>query len=590
MLRKMIPAIAATLLAAVSCQKSDSPASGVFKVNATIADPVASRVSYDVGEISVKPSWSEGDEIFGYDSEGKTFTFTVTEVNKQGGAVIDAGAYAPQAGTRLYAVYYPGKGVEDIIGEEIEVDLSSQTGKLDESSPLIMCATGSVVSEGDGTQVSLNFHNQTAIVGMKQFKVDPGTQVTGLTLHGVITKGKITSGSGGFGFIPDEETAKSEILFSPALLADAAGVVSVPQYFIVAPQRDAEIIVYAESSSNTFVNLTDISTFDIVAGNYYYMTKKMGEGKVEVPELGMVFPSVAKAISTIENTDTPCTIRLLADCPEDTLTLSRPAKTTIDLNGHTFLTSITISGKVEINDSSPEGSGGMGLPTVKSSDGDVYGRNIFLTAGSELTINGGTFKGRTSSPSSYDHIQIINCSGTSSERVKVTVNKANFIGRSQAGIMLVTQADVVINDGDFQSSGTYGRNFRIRAGGKVTINGGTYYSDVTNVIQFSSNADSNSSATVTGGKLSSNGVLFNFGSSKNVKLTVSGGNMATPDGVEIFGGSYLSNGTKTVTGGKFTADCQSTVPAASGYKWQKMASSDTKTIPGYTLTHEVVKN
>lgn len=589
MFRKMIPAIAATFLAVISCQKSDFRATGSLSVTATIAQSCQSRVSYEMDGNVIKPAWNKGDEIFGYDSQGNSFTFTVTDVNKQGSAVIDAGGYTPEAGTKLYAVYYPGKGVGDIIGEEIEVDLSSQTGKLDATSPLIMCATGSVVSDGSKSSVSLNFYNQTAIVGVKQFKVDAGASVTGLSLNGVIGKGRIARGTDGFSFIPDGEISKINIQFSPALASDAAGVVDRPQYFIVAPQEDAEVILYARSASETFVNQTDIATFNITAGNYYYMTKKMGEGKVEVPELGMVFPSVTKAVSRIENTGSPCTIRLIADCQDDTLTLNCPAKVTIDLNGHTLETSMTISGKVEINDSS-NGAGKMLITQAKSDDGDVYGRNIFLTAGSELTINGGTFTGRTSSPSSYDHIQIINCNGTSSERVKVTVNKANFIGRSQAGIMLVTQADVVVNDGDFNSAGTYGRNFRVRAGGKVTINGGTYYSDVTNVIQFSSNADSNSSATVTGGKLSSNGVLFNFGSSKNVKLTVSGGNMATPGGVEIFGGSYLSNGTKTVTGGKFTADCQSTVPAASGYSWKKLSTPDTQTIPGHTLTHQVVKN
>lgn len=589
MFRKLIPAVAAIFFAVISCQKSDFRGASSFSVTATIAESPQSRVSYDTDGNIIKPAWNTDDEIFGYDSKGNTFSFTVTEVNKQGSAIIDAGAYNPEAGTKLYAVYYPGKGAGDIIGEEIEVDLSSQTGKLDASSPLIMCATGSVVSDGNKTSVSLNFYNQTAIVGVQQFKVDPGASVTGLTLHGVVVTGKITIGSEGFGLVPDEETSNLEIPFSPALVADAAGVVSEPQYFIVAPQKGADLILYARSASQTYVNQSDIASFDIAAGNYYYMTKKMGEGKVEVPELGMVFPSVEKAISQIENVGSSCTIRLLGDCAEDTLTLIRGAKTIIDLNGHTLLTAITISGKVDINDSS-DGSGQMGLPTSKSPDGDVYGRNIFLTAGSELTINGGTFTGRTSSPSSYDHIQIINCDGTSSDRVKLTVNKANFIGRSQAGIMLVTQADVVINDGDFQSSGTYGRNFRIRAGGKVSIKGGTYYSDKTNVVQFSTNADTNSSFTVTGGELSSNGVLFNFGSTKNVKVTVSGGNMATPSGVDVFGGSNVSVATKTIKGGRYSADCSSTAPAASGYSWQKLSTPDTETIPGYTLTYQVVKN
>ena len=589
MFRKMIPAMAALFVAAVSCQKSQPVDNGVLRVTATIEKSAISRVSYETEGTSVKPSWDIDDEIFGYDSNGGTFTFTVTGIGENGSAIIDPGAYSPKPGTNLYAVYYPGKGVGDLDEGEIRVDLSSQTGTLDTSSPLIMCATGSVVNGAGGPEVSLKFYNQMAIVGVKQFKVKPGDAIASLTLKGVQPRGAVRKGSSGFGFVPDEGASQAAINFKQPLKADGSGLVDEPQYFVVAPQRDAEILLYANGSSETYVNLTDISTFDIVAGNYYYMSKKMGEGKVEIPELGTEFPSVAKAISAIEKSISTCTIRLLGDCAEDTLTLNRPAKTIIDLNGHTLLTSITISGKAEICDSS-DGSGQMGLPTSKSPDGDIYGRNISLTAGSELTINGGTFTGRTVSPSSYDWIQIINCNGSSSSRVKLTINKGNFIGKSQAGAVLVTQADAVVNDGDFNSSGTYGRNFRIRAGGILTLNGGTYYSDNTNVIQYSSNADANASVTVTGGKLSSNGALFNFGSSNKVKLTVSGGNMATPSGTEIFGGGNVSVAAKTIKGGRYSADCSSAAPAASGYKWQKMASPDTKTIPGYTLAYEVVKN
>lgn len=588
MFRKMIFATVALVAAAVSCRKAETVGSGVLRVTATIEKAVSSRVSYEVEETSVKPSWDMNDEIFGYDSNGGTFTFTVTGIGETGSAIIDSGAYSPKTGTTLYAVYCPGKSAGDMEDGEIRVDLFSQTGVLDSSSPLIMCATGTVVDGGNGPEVSLKFHNQMAIVGVKQFKVKPGDAITCLTLNGVQPKGAIKRGASGFGFVPDEGAAQTVITFRHPLKADGSGLVDEPQYFIVAPQSEAEILLYAKGSSEMYVNLTDISTFDIVAGNYYYMSKKMG-ANVEIPELGMVFPSVAKAISAAEKSISACTIKLLADCAEDTLTLNCPAKTTIDLNGHTLLTSITISGKAEICDSS-DGNGQMGLPTSKSPDEDIYGRNIFLSAGSELTINGGTFTGRTTSPSSYNHIQIINCNGTSSNRVKLTINKGNFIGKSQAGVVLVTQADVIVNDGDFNSSGTYGRNFRIRAGGKITLKGGTYYSDKTNVIQYSSDADANSSVTVTGGNLSSNGALFNFGSSDKVKLTISGGNMATPSGVDIFGGSKVSVATKTIKGGRYSADCSSAAAAASGYKWQKMASSDTKTIPGYTLAYEVVKN
>ncbi len=595
----LFAAIALTV-AAVSCSKdvvpvAGEPASGLsprLVVTATVEGAAADgpRVTYNVGN-SIVPSWTVGDKVIGFDDLGNKFTFTVSSVDGVGKAEMDVGDYIPGSAGVLYAVYAPGKSESDIVDGSISVDLSSQSGVLGKNTPLIMCARGSISLKGGTPTVDLKFHNQTAVVGLKEFKVDPDATITGISLSGVVTKGTICINPAGFSLVPDNITASAGITFSPGVKASPSGIISKASYFVVLPCSSVNMMLYAHSADKKFVNLTDIDCQSIVGGRYYYMTKKMGEGTVEIPELGMTFPSLEKAFSEISRRGGGYTVRLLDDCAEDTLTLVSPsAKTTLDLNGCTLTTSITINGKAEIKDGSATGSGRMEIPYSISADGDIYGCNIDLKAGTELEISGGSFTGRVAtSPTSFDWIRVIKCDGTSGNRVKLTINNGSFYCKSQAGIVSATYADVTVEGGNFVTEGKYGRSFRIRAGGNFTIKGGSF-STLTSIVQYSS--ATGTKMTIDGGKfvvkpdaVDGEKRIFNIAYAGG--LDINGGCFATPDDVDIFSGSKLSSATVSLKGGKYTSDCSAVVAATPGYEWKTMGSPDSSTIPGYTLKYEV---
>ena len=337
------------VVALASCQKANetgiAPEQSSLKVTAVIADN-ATKVDYDVIDNIVTPKWVEGDEIFGYDGTG-TFTFTVTAVDDSGVATFKAGDYTPTDGTTLHAVYYPGKDADDFTSGELAVDLTSQNGVLDGTAPAIMCATATV----QGGEVSFKFLNQTAIIGVKKFQTNPNELINTFKASGLVATGTIKVVGEALALVPDTTPADMTIACNYA--ADATtGMYENPVYFIAMPTESAAIDIKATSSKGTegiYSTPTAVNA-NILAGNYYYMSKKLASEHVarysnDGGTTWTYTESLADAISGIatKKAKTNGKVELLKDVAQNEKITISLKNFSFDGNGHT-ITAASLTG------------------------------------------------------------------------------------------------------------------------------------------------------------------------------------------------------------------------------------------------------
>ena len=261
--------ILALLLCVVSCQISN--VDGVltddgFKVTAVIDNSDATRVSYAVDNeaFTITPTWSVGDKIIGIDDKDQKFTFTVESVS-DGVATLNAGTYTGADAHQLFAFYAPGVTESDIQPGSLNVPLDTQDGTLNNETPVVMSASAEVTGSG----VVLNFVKQTAIVGLKKFKLPKEATITSMDLNGVSTSLAFTWNYEGLK-VASGETGSINLKGNWA--ADAEGVCTTPVYFSVAPQKNAQVSINMSTGTEQFVNVTAISNLTIEAGYYYLLS------------------------------------------------------------------------------------------------------------------------------------------------------------------------------------------------------------------------------------------------------------------------------------------------------------------------------
>lgn len=302
---------------------------------------------------------------------------------------------------------------------------------------------------------------------------------------------------------------------------------------------------------------------------------------------GGSYASLNSAFEAAGNSTSDCCIRLYGDCAEDTLTLNNTfGKTvTLDLNGCTVTTAMSVGGKVVIRDGSSSKCGKLAIPAAKPEGRAYYGVNIGLLPGCDLTVESGAIEGRLGSPASYDWISVFKSYGTSGNRVKLTISGGDFFTKSQSGIFCGPYADVSVTGGNFAADGSYGRGFRLYAGTHLTVSGGTFMTK-SQMVLFSSGSN-NPSVEINGGTFASyNQNLISFGAKGAV--TINAGSFAVQKDMALFAGTYMDSSTKKICGGRFSADFSSSFPAYSGYEW-KSIPEDSSTVPGFTLVSEVKK-
>ncbi|MBO4571670.1 MAG: hypothetical protein J5699_07075 [Bacteroidales bacterium] len=357
-----IISVLAMIVATASCQRVDidnnaEVSSTPLKVKAYIDGKIETRMTYTADNTAntITPAWQGGEAIIGFDDLGQKFTFTVTRADSESEAELSTTGYVPGSATTVYAIFYPGKTVDDFTADgdiwKLPVDLASQGGVLNANLPAIMCATGTIANN----EVELHFTNQTAIIGVKKFQlngVSAVTEVTGLTLNGVITEGtfEVDQTTGNLVLTPG--TTTGHINATGSWNTDAAGICEEAVYFAAMPTDDANLMLNATVGTTTYANVSNIPQSTIAAGNYYYMSKKLGGAVADVD--GIAYPSIDTAWTVANAATAPCTVTLLDDCTSARmLSLNSAASgtgaVTLDLNGQTLTVTPTGTKGIEID-------------------------------------------------------------------------------------------------------------------------------------------------------------------------------------------------------------------------------------------------
>ncbi len=378
--------ILALLLCVVSCQISGID-NGVlndgFKVTAVIDNSSATRVSYAVDNTAytITPTWSVGDKIIGFDDQGVTFNFTVASLDGDK-AVLNVADYVPGTATKLYAIYAPGYDKANFSEGTLTVSLNPQTGELNDESLVYMSATAAI----ENGSVCLSFKKETAILGLKKFKlpVAAATTITSMDIIGVPAEGVFSVKEGALVFEP--ATTVGSVSLKGNWTTDAEGVCETPIYISVAPKAAADVVINMSTGSEHFVNVTSVSALDIEAGYYYHMSKVLADPAVQIGDI--YFSSLEEAFayaSTIGGT--PLTIKLLKDCAPAKAPVLENAEGvyTLDLNGKTISTtaSTVLTSKncaLTLTDSSTDDPAAWGTITTAAANTTKY----------VLTINGGS--------------------------------------------------------------------------------------------------------------------------------------------------------------------------------------------------------
>ena len=518
-MKKIVSIIAMTLLLSgvYSCQDNGIDSGQALQqtklnITATFASSPMTRVTYDVDNTSephsITPAWTKTtDKIFGFDDLGQTFTFTVVSVDGNGVATFDDGGYVPGAAKTAYAIYAPGKTVADFAGEgtsrTLSVNLSTQSGELDDMTPVLMCATGDI----DAGNVTFTFENQTAIIGVTKFKLDApaSTSLSTLILDGAVTTGHF--GVSGSAMTLTAET-KGAVTASGTWTTDADSLCATPIYFAVLPTAGANLVLNGvDASSNNYANLSAIASTNIEAGNYYYMAKKLNGPVADVN--GVKYATIEEAFAAANRSDEDVTVTLLENCEA--------------------------SESLIVNTEGAAGSGAITLDLASYILTGVTSANSISITGREFTVTGSTGKLTTSSTSKFT----LNADASST----VTIAGGTIESTGYSAVGCLSGSTVEVTGGTITSTARRGIQMN---GGSVTILDGMISSTCTTATSAKPQAaifQTGGSLDIKGGTITAtqNYCAGVWCSGKNPVLTMSDGI------INGYWGIFQNNGANSIT-------------------------------------------
>ena len=533
--------IAAVLISMTACEHENlAPDGGLnpdFKVTATI-EPIenTTRVGYTVDntENTVTPEWQVDDQIFGFDSEGNTFTYRVSAVDDgtKEATLALVGEYTPGTASKAYAIYYPGKTVSNFEGSgtalTLAVDLSAQSGALNTSSPVLMCATADITPGG----INFSFQNQTAIIGVKAFQLPEAATITSMDLNGVITTGSFSVVEGVLKLTPKGSPTKVTATGNWTT-ADDGGLQKVKTgvYFASLPTTGANLVLNASSSTKEYANVTAIASTDLVAGNYYYMSKILAGSVAEIS--AVKYATIDEAFAVANRATSNVTITLLADClASGSLSLNDTGSgaVTLDMNGKdlTMPNQICVSGRtLTITDSS------SGLLAEQGTIDFTYtgGYALYVESSGTLNFQGGTLQNNHTSQALYSTSSIVNMTGGKvlAQKYAAVYSTGMFTISGNAIIESLTSTAIYNDGGTLSVEG----NARLTAGGNYGVN----TNGAKGISYIRGNAVVNS--------VSGNAIYAQGGSTVEISGTPSG---YSESGATI----YAANGTINIKGGNFS--------------------------------------
>lgn len=261
-----------------SCQKElaggQEPAGNKpFTITASIADS-GTKVSYaEDGDNNLTPSWEVNDVIIGFDGDGNTYGYSVTEVNtetkKATLAIITEGDNVgsitenPANGTKMYMFYAPGKTPANISDKSLTVSLASQA---EDVVPALMMASATVADNS----LSLEFENKTAIIGVKTPTMTAaGKAYTSLALSGTGINTEVVFSLSGETLQAAYQTAgtitKTLDFTSDASTKQGPDVI----YIVACPLASAADLTFTFNGNEEYFKVAGAT---MEAGHYYYMT------------------------------------------------------------------------------------------------------------------------------------------------------------------------------------------------------------------------------------------------------------------------------------------------------------------------------
>lgn len=310
-----------------SCQKELSGGQETiggkpFTITASIAGS-GTKVSYaeDGTSHALTPSWVVGDVIIGFDGDGNTYGYSVTEVNtetkKATLAIITEGDNVgnktenPADGTKMYMFYAPGKKPTDIGTKSLTVSLASQ-GK--DVVPALMMASATVADNS----LSLEFENKTAIIGVKTPTMTAaGKAYTSVALSGTGINTEVVFSLSGETLQASYQTAGT-ITKTLDFTSDASTKVGPDVIYIVAcPLTPAADLTFTFNGNEEYFKVTGAT---MAAGSYYYMTpttakKSFGITKTDVAVTGGSF-KVKKGDEEVTSAQWDDTIKVEVTTPQ----------------------------------------------------------------------------------------------------------------------------------------------------------------------------------------------------------------------------------------------------------------------------------
>lgn len=398
-----------------SCQKElaggqETIGGKPFTITASIADG-GTKVSYAEDETShaLKPSWVVGDVIIGFDGDGNTYGYSVTEVNdetkKATLAIITEGDNAgnktenPANDTKMYMFYAPGKTPSAIntTDKSLTVSLASQDKDV---VPALMMASATVTN----SSLSLEFENKTAIIGIKSPTMAMANKAyTSLALSGSAgLNTEVKFDLSGDALQASYQTAGT-ITKTLDFTSDASTKVGPDVIYIVAcPLATAANLTFTFNGNEEYFKVAGAT---MEAGHYYYMMPTTGKQKFAITvQDGITGGTISTSPSgnvawdeTVTVTATPDTGYELA-----TLTYNDGSDQNITVTGNTGTftmpkANVTVSGSFQLKDFAITQNAAIGgTYTVKKGDPKVdattgkMNEEIFVSVSPATGYSGGT--------------------------------------------------------------------------------------------------------------------------------------------------------------------------------------------------------
>ena len=349
-----------------SCQKELSGGQETiggkpFTITASIADG-GTKVSYAEDETShaLKPSWVVGDVIIGFDGDGNTYGYSVTEVNdetkKATLEIITEGDNAgnktenPANDTKMYMFYAPGKTPADISTKSLTVSLASQDKDV---VPALMMASATVTN----SSLSLEFENKTAIIGIKSPTMAMANKAyTSLALSGSAgLNTEVKFDLSGDALQASYQTAGT-ITKTLNFTSDASTKVGPDVIYIVAcPLATAANLTFTFNGNEEYFKVAGAT---MEAGHYYYMTPTTGKQKFAITvQDGITGGTISTSPSGNVAWDTEVTVTATPETGYEltpnsiTVTDAGSGSVTVNANKFTMLQSdVTVSGTFQLKD------------------------------------------------------------------------------------------------------------------------------------------------------------------------------------------------------------------------------------------------